>query len=295
MEEGRNISFTPNPDNGAKDMEDNLYALFGNPVSHSLSPFIHSLFAKQTHQKMTYSTIHVERDCLATALDNFQAHHGKGMNITAPFKQEAFFLVDSCNDRAKQAQAINTIFFDKKGQRVGDNTDGVGLIRDLMLRQKISIRNKRLLIIGAGGAVRGVLGPLLAEQPAEVIIANRTEGKAQQLAKEFGSLGSIQTRSFDKLMQKDFFDLVINATSINIRKKEILPLHHTLLKNAFCYDMSYSPSETAFIKQAKNQGAIAHCDGLGMLIEQAAESFYLWHGVRPDTQITFATVCNIDT
>lgn len=258
------------------------YALLGNPVSHSRSPFIHTEFARQTGEKIIYSAIHVALDGFAEALDHFQAQGGKGINITTPFKQIAFPLVNSLSERAKQAGAINTIQFHANGQRFGDNTDGIGLVRDLTIHQKIKLANKRILILGAGGAARGILGPLLAEDPAEIIIANRTPDKAFVLAKLFTHLGSVRACSLFMLGNTSF-DLVINATSAGLHG-EIVSLPDNVLKNAFCYDIAYGQ---ALLQQAQKQGARACCDGLGMLIEQAAESFYLWRHVRPETHAIF--------
>lgn len=263
------------------------YTLFGNPVSHSRSPFIHTEFARQTGEKIIYSATPVALDGLAEALDHFQAQGGKGVNITTPFKQIAFSLVNSMSERAKQAGAINTIQFYANGQRFGDNTDGIGLVKDLTMQQKIRLTDKRILILGAGGAARGVLGPLLAENPSEIVIANRTPDKASDLANLFTHLGSV--RACPLFMLGDIsFDLVINATSAGLYG-EIVSLPDNLLKNAFCYDMAYGQ---AILQQAKKQSARACCDGLGMLIEQAAESFYLWRNVRPNTQNIFDIVRN---
>lgn len=258
------------------------YALLGNPVSHTRSPFIHTEFARQTGEKIIYSAIHVAPDSFAEALTHFQAQGGKGVNITTPFKQIAFPLVDSMSERARQAGAINTIQFHANGQRFGDNTDGIGLVRDLIIRQKIKLANKRILILGAGGAARGILGPLLAENPSEIVIANRTPDKAADLVKLFAHSGSIRACSLFTLGDSSF-DLVINATSAGLHG-EIVSFPDNVLKNAFFYDIAYGQ---AILQQSKKQGARACCDGLGMLLEQAAESFYVWRHVRPETQNIF--------
>lgn len=263
------------------------YALLGNLVAHSRSPFIHTEFARQTGEKIIYSAIHVALDDFAAALDHFQAQGGKGINITTPFKQIAFSLVNSLSERARQAGAINTIQFHANGQRFGDNTDGIGLVRDLTLHQKIKLANKRILILGAGGAARGILGPLLAEGPAEIVITNRTPDKASDLARLFTHLGPV--RACPLFMLGDTaFDLVINATSAGLHG-EIFSLPDHLLKNTFCYDIAYGQT---ILQQAQKKGARAYCDGLGMLIEQAAESFYVWRNVRPDTQTIFEILRN---
>jgi shikimate dehydrogenase len=261
-----------------------FYAVLGNPISHSKSPQIHHLFAQQTQQQLTYTAIHVELNNLAKTLKNFQTRGGKGVNITLPFKQEAFLLVDSLSERAQQSQAINTIIFNNNNQRMGDNTDGIGLLRDLTLRHQIDIQGKHILILGAGGAVRGILGVLLAAKPALITIANRTESKASQLATEFSQWGPMQACLLAHLKQHSY-DLVINATSASFENSSIA-FDPSILKNTFCYDMVYSQT-TPFLQQAKAQGTHTCCNGLGMLIEQAAEAFYLWRGIRPDTDAVY--------
>lgn len=263
------------------------YALFGNPVSHSRSPLIHAEFARQTGEKILYSAIPVTLDGFAAALDHFQAQGGKGINITTPFKQVAFSFVNSLSERARQAGAINTIQFQANGQRFGDNTDGIGLVRDLTLRQKITLTGKRILILGAGGAARGILAPLLTEGPAEIVITNRSPDKASDLAKLFAHFGPVRACSL-YLLGNTSFDLVINATSAGLHG-EVFSLPDHGLKNAFFYDIAYSH---AMLQQAQIKGARACCDGLGMLVEQAAESFYVWRNVKPDTQTIFEILCN---
>ena len=263
------------------------YALFGNPVSHSRSPLIHAEFARQTGEKIIYSAIPIALDAFAAALDHFQAQGGKGINITTPFKQVAFSLVNFLSERASQAGAINTIQFQANGQRFGDNTDGIGLVRDLTLHQKIKLTNKRILILGAGGAARRILGPLLAETPAEIVITNRSPDKASDLANLFTHLGSVHACPLF-LLSDTPFDLVINATSAGLHE-EVFSLPDHILKNAFFYDIAYGQT---MLQQAQNKGARACCDGLGMLIEQAAESFYVWRNIRPDTQTIFEMLRN---
>ena len=258
------------------------YAVIGNPIHHSLSPLIHSLFAEQTNQQLTYRRILVELDGLAQALDEFAAEGGRGLNITLPFKHSAFFMVNAHSERAVCAEAINTIRFDVDGSRYGDNTDGVGLIRDIA-RQQFSLQSKRILIVGAGGAVRGVLKPLLDESPQELVIANRTEDKAIALADLFSQYGPIQACAFPDL-EKLSFDLIVNCTSASLRLEELALPQALLRKDTFCYDMAYGQSITPFLQWAKNAGAAKISNGLGMLVEQAAESFYLWRGVRPDVE-----------
>ena len=254
------------------------YAVLGHPIKHSLSPLIHRLFSEQTHQPLIYSAILVPLNGLSEALDHFQAKQGKGVNITLPFKQSAYRLVNTHTERATLAQAINTIRFHADGSRIGDNTDGIGLLRDLTQNQQISLVNKQILILGAGGAVRGILGPLLNEKPAAIVIANRTESKADELVSQFKSLGNISACSLT-LIRNHSFDIIINAIS------GALPnLPSDFDKKTFCYDLCYGNNDTVFLRWAKKLGIHSYCDGLGMLVEQAAEAFYFWRGVKPETK-----------
>lgn len=266
------------------------YAVMGNPVAHSKSPMIHKLFAEQTHKiDHTYAAILVERDGLKQALHHFAAQGGKGVNITLPFKHQACLLVNELTDRAKRAKAINTIKFNKDGTCLGDNTDGAGLIKDIKENHKFSLKNKHVLILGAGGVVSGILEPLLREQPLEVVVTNRTENKAVALAEDFSDLGVIQACPLE-LLENNSFDLVINATSMSLQN-EMMELPGSILKEgAFCYDLMCSNGATPFLLWAKEQGAERCADGMGMLIEQAAESFYLWHQIKPDTQQVLSKV-----
>lgn len=258
------------------------YGVIGNPIQHSLSPLIHTLFAEQTKQQLIYRPILVAVDSLASALNEFQAQGGKGLNITLPFKQQAFQLVNAHSERAMCAFAINTLKFNDEGDRLGDNTDGVGLIRDITLHHQFSIRGKKVLLLGAGGAVRGVIKPILQEEPSELVIANRTENKAQALAGEFLKYGSVRALTFSALVENQF-DLIINGTAASLSESSIELPENIMTNNAYCYDMVYGKGTTPFLHWAKSQGAKLCSDGLGMLVEQAAESFFIWRGVKPDT------------
>lgn len=260
------------------------YGIMGNPIQHSLSPLIHNLFAKQTQQEMSYKPILVEPNGLALALKTFQSQQGKGLNITSPFKQQAFNLVDQASDRAQRAKAINTIQFLENGQSLGDNTDGLGFLRDITINKRFSLQNKQILILGAGGAARAILKPLFTEKPKQITIANRTENKAHWLAEEFSDLGNIRPSSLPQL-KGSLFDLIINATSASLLNENIELPDNLLNPQAFCYDMTYSKTLTPFLLWAKSQGAAQYEDGLGMLIEQAAESFYIWRNIKPDTSL----------
>ena len=257
------------------------YAVMGNPITHSKSPLIHTLFAKQTQQQMEYSAIQVDLGGFEQAVGNFNASGGKGLNITVPFKQEAFAVVNEISDRAKRAGAVNTIKFESK-RIFGDNTDGIGLVNDLINNLLLDLKDLRILLMGAGGAARGVIAPLLEAHPSMLVIANRTPDKAVALANAFGDLGYVQGCGYAQLQELQF-DLVINATAASLQG-EVPPLPDELLaEQAVCYDMMYGAKPTAFMAWSAVHGAARSVDGLGMLVEQAAESFYLWRGVRPET------------
>ena len=199
-----------------------------------------------------------------------------------PFKEKAFLLADSCSERASLAQAVNTLCVDGDGALIGDNTDGVGLVRDIKGNHQFQIRQRRILLLGAGGAVRGALSALVAEDPAEITIANRTPGKALQLKAEFGHLADLTAVGFGEL-DATAFDLVINGTSLGLEGK-LPPISKAVISSACCcYDMVYADSDTVFVRWARDNGAVLALDGLGMLVEQAAESFAIWHGLRPQT------------
>lgn len=257
-----------------------LYAVFGNPISHSKSPAIHRQFAEQTGQDMHYTRQLVNEGEFEKAAQDFFAQGGKGLNITVPFKLNAFEFAQKRTPRAERAGAVNTLALLGNGTILGDNTDGIGMIHD-MHNLGWEIEGKRVLILGAGGAVRGILQPLLEEQPARVTITNRTLSKAEELAKNFLDLGDIQAKAFEQL-QSDNFDIVINGTSASLHG-ELPPLPEKLLAaNASCYDMMYGSEPTVFLQWAKSHGATQIADGLGMLIGQAAEAFYVWRQIRPE-------------
>jgi len=264
------------------DSQKDVYGVMGNPITHSKSPTIHSLFAKQTNQRLEYSAIHVDTGGFRQAIGNFQASGGKGLNITVPFKQEAFDLADDCSARANRAGAVNTLKFEDK-KIFGDNTDGVGLVNDLRNNLNIEIQNKRILLMGAGGATRGVLNPLLTEKPKSLFIVNRTVDKAQDLSDLFSDYGNVSAGSYTAL-ENNQFDIIINATAASLQG-ELAPLPDGIVApNAVCYDMMYGTEPTLFMNWASQHNATIVCDGLGMLVEQAAESFSIWRGVHPDTQ-----------
>lgn len=263
------------------------YAVFGNPIAHSKSPQIHAAFAAQTQQDLIYDRQLVAADQFIAMAKNFFASGGSGLNITVPFKLEAFELADVVSERAEAAGAVNTLKKMPDGKIYGDNTDGAGLLRDITQNLGWTIKNKRVLLLGAGGAVRGVIAPLLAEQPSRVVIANRTLEKAEALVKDFSVGKSAQEikllRASSLQIHARPFDIVINGTSASLGG-EMPDLDPAILNpNACCYDMMYGTQLTPFLQWAQRHGAQV-ADGLGMLVEQAAESFYLWRGVRPETK-----------
>ena len=258
------------------------YAVIGNPINHSKSPFIHTEFAKQTGQDLDYIARKIPLDDLASGLKQLQSEGFKGINITVPFKEQAWRQVSDKSPHAQRAGAINTIIFNDDGTLTGDNTDGIGLCRDLINNHQIELKGKRLLLLGAGGAARGVIEPLLQYQPSLLFIANRTASKATVLSSLFAEFGNVNGGGYDALSGS--FDVIINATAASLQG-EVPPLPDTVLNpNSVCYDMMYSDSDTAFITWAKRRGAAKAIDGLGMLVEQAAAAFQLWRGVCPETQ-----------
>lgn len=264
------------------------FAVMGDPIAHSKSPEIHQAFAKQFNIALSYERILVAAGKLADALLEFQKAGGYGVNITLPLKEEAFNLVQEKSVAATQAGAINTIIFHNHKMR-GENTDGIGLIRDLQNHQ-ISLANKRLLILGAGGAVRGILSVILAEQPAKIIIANRTVIKAKNIIQNYSN-PTLEICALDSIPDLTF-DLIINATSAGT-KGENLQLPKKAVQNSICYDLAYGENSKAFLSWAKANGASLTLNGIGMLVEQAAEAFYLWHGKRPETRSVIATLLNL--
>jgi shikimate dehydrogenase len=255
------------------------YAVMGNPIQHSKSPFIHSQFALQTKQQLTYVAILVTNteQAFKQAVREFQADGGLGLNITVPFKMLAAEIATQLSSRVQIAGAANTLYF--VGDEIqADNTDGIGLVRDLTINNNYILTNKNILILGAGGAARGVLGPLLAQQPASCTIVNRTLSKAQDLANLFAP--QVKAISYAELV--DNYDLIINATAASLQQ-ELPPLPIMDLTATYCYDMMYAAQDTPFISWCRQHSALQCSDGLGMLVEQAAESFAIWRGIRPNT------------
>jgi shikimate dehydrogenase len=265
------------------------YAVLGNPVAHSKSPRIHAQFAREAGQDLSYSTLLVAPGHFTQAVSSFFTEGGKGLNITVPFKQEAWALAVDRSEPATLAGAVNTLFLDAGGRLQGHNTDGIGLVRDIKQNHAGKLAGKTVLILGAGGATRGILLPLLQENPAAICIANRTISKAMELVTIFAGYGAVHGCGMEQLAGQQF-DWVINATAASLHG-ELPPLPPGLLnRGAWCYDLMYSKEPTVFCQWASQQGAQRSLDGLGMLVEQAAESFYLWRGVRPTTAAALAAL-----
>jgi len=262
------------------------YCVFGNPVAHSKSPAIHARFAAITQQDMDYEKHLAPLDGFAASVHAFIATGGRGANVTVPFKEEAFRLCTRLSQRAERAGAVNTLCF--AGNEIfGDNTDGAGLVRDITHNLGFDLSGQRILLLGAGGAVRGTLEPLLAAQPASLFVANRSADKAEALAALFNSTITVNGGNFAKIAGKSF-DLIINATSASLAG-QALPLPPGIFAaGSLAYDMMYGKGDTPFMQQARAQGAGRCADGLGMLVEQAAEAFALWRQVRPETAAVLA-------
>lgn len=258
------------------------YAVFGDPIQHSKSPRIHSLFAQQTQQDLDYVAQQVPAGTFVAATNAFFANGGQGLNCTVPLKELAWQYADQLTERARLAKAVNTLAKQADGSILGDNTDGIGLVNDLSRNHQIQLAGKRILILGAGGATRGIILPLLDCQPAQISIANRTVSKAEALVADFAAQGRLTALSFEALAGQQF-DVVLNATSASL-SDQLPPLPADLLAaNACCYDLAYGNQPTTFVKWGLAQGAAQSLDGLGMLVEQAAEAFFIWRGVRPAT------------
>jgi shikimate dehydrogenase len=258
------------------------YALVGHPVEHSRSPLIHTVFARQTGQRLTYELIDAEPAAFETAVRGFGAAGGKGLNVTVPHKESAFALCGAKSEAATVAGAVNTISI-ADGVLHGDNTDGIGFIRDVTVNLRQPLAGARIVVLGAGGAARGILGPLLNEKPAQIVLANRTKDRADEVVAKFASAGVV-AHTFAELADQTAFDVLINATSAGL-KGETPPFPASLVgPDSFCYDLVYSSSDTPFVAWAKAHGAARAAQGWGMLVEQAAESFAIWRGVRPDTK-----------
>ncbi len=254
--------------------------VMGNPIDHSKSPEIHEQFAQQFNLAVNYTKVKPDLDKFPVAVNQFIKDKGYGFNVTLPFKLEAYHLATERSDRAQIAKSVNTVLIKPDGTLFGDNTDGMGLINDIIKNLNYSLSHKKILIIGAGGAVRGILQPLLSHSPKELIIVNRTLKNAEQLAHEFKPFGNIKSGEFLNLENLNF-DVVIDGTSFNSHLS--FPDSLSLSENSLCYDLKYSNQPTSFMQWALSKGATQVTDGLGMLVEQAAEAFNVWTSKKPET------------
>ena len=259
-----------------------FYAVIGDPVSHSKSPLIHSLFATQTGESISYVAQKVVTEKFEKFVSEFFEGGGFGLNVTLPHKERAYKLARNCDRGAQMAEAANTLFLDSTGEICAANTDGTGLVADIKLNNGVQIRGKDLLLLGAGGAVRGALVSLIEEKPSSITVVNRTLSRANFLKTKFNKIPRFKISTYDELDHD--YDLIINGTSLGLTN-EVPPLKAVNVRQgAFCYDMFYSDGQPAFVNWAKANGAGKAIDGLGMLVEQAAESFLIWRGIRPETR-----------
>jgi shikimate dehydrogenase len=265
------------------------YGVVGHPVAHSWSPFIHGLFARQSGELMSYRLYDFAPEEFSARVLEFFKQGGRGLNVTLPHKIAAVDVAGELTTRAAHAGAVNTLAVQEDGQLLGDNTDGAGLIRDLCDNLGVVITRRRILIIGAGGAARGALAPLLALEPAEIVIANRTPDRAQALATSFAKLGSVQGVGF-RYIAGGAFDLIINATSASLIGDVPAVAPTVVGPETVCYDMAYGKTATPFVQWALKLGCARALQGWGMLVEQAAESFRVWRGIRPSTASVLAAL-----
>jgi shikimate dehydrogenase len=258
------------------------YGVIGHPVAHSWSPFIHGMFARQTGESVVYRLHDVTPEDFRNYVLEFFSRGGRGLNVTVPHKVSAAELANELTPRAERAGAVNTLMLKRDNRLLGDNTDGAGLVHDLRDNLSVQLASRRVLIVGAGGATRGVIAPLLVLRPAELVVANRTAERAQSFAASFADLGTVRGCGFDDI-GAEAFDLVVNATSASL-SGEMPAIPETVIQtDTVCYDMAYGRTETPFLKWAHERGCTRAIQGWGMLVEQAAESFHLWRGVRPQT------------
>ncbi len=267
------------------------YAVIGNPIAHSKSPMIHQMFARQTGEELMYEALLSPLDKFRQTVEAFRQGGGKGLNVTVPFKQQAFDLADKLSDYAQRAGAVNTLVLEEDGTVFGANTDGIGMLRDLVVNHNSPIKDRRILILGAGGAVRGVIQPLLQQFPKQIFIANRTPERATDLAKDMQDISEgcqLAGAGFADIQGE--YDLIINGTAASLQGI-MPPIPETCLAPAVhCYDMMYAGRPTAFENWCEDQGAAKVMNGLGMLVEQAAESFSIWRGKMPDTKPVLQTM-----
>jgi len=264
----------------------NRYTVIGQPIAHSLSPVVHQLFGELTQRKIHYTRTEASPETFAGIVQQWQHSGAKGCNVTAPFKELAVQVCQRLASNAQRAGSVNTIQMHRDGNLVGHNTDGVGLVADIVSNKRRALASQRILLLGAGGAARGVIAPLLAVNPSVVHIANRTASKAQDLVELFDDLGPVSASGYEDLSELKEFDVIINATTLSM-DDGMPPLPDGVIGHkTLAYDMTYGSRDTVFMSWAKAKGATAS-NGLGMLVEQAAESFLIWEGVRPKTRMAY--------
>lgn len=265
------------------------YGVIGHPVAHSWSPFIHGMFARQTGENLVYRLHDVAAEEFRSYVLEFFSRGGCGLNVTVPHKVAAADLANELTPRAERAGAVNTLMLKRDNRLLGDNTDGAGLVHDLRDNLSVDLQNRRVLIVGAGGATRGVVAPLLVLRPAELVVANRTAERAQSFIADFQDLGAVRGCGFEGIGERAF-DVVINATSASLAGEVPAIPSTVILPETVCYDLAYGRNETSFLRWAREQGCVRAYQGWGMLVEQAAESFQLWRGVRPQTAPVLAAL-----
>ena len=271
----------------------NRYTVIGNPIAHSVSPDIHHVFGELSQRRIQYSRTEATPENFADVVRDWKEQGGLGCNVTMPFKSQAMQVVDRIKPSARRAGALNTVFMHKDGSLVGHNTDGSGLLADLCNTLQFDPNERRVLMIGAGGASRGVLGPLLDRQPSTLVIANRTLTRAQELAEQFAADGAVTAVAIEELANQPPFDLVLNATSSGLTGEQLALPNGLFAKNALAYDMVYSNTDTPFMAWARTNGAAKVIDGFGMLVEQAADAFLIWQGIRPKTRLVYPRLSHL--
>jgi len=272
----------------------NRYTVIGQPIAHSLSPPIHELFGELTQRRISYTRTECTPATFVETVRDWQANGGRGCNVTMPFKELAPEACDRLSRAAERAGSVNTILMHRDGSRVGHTTDGAGLLADIGRNRRRPLAGRRVLLLGAGGAARAVVEPLLGARPAALHVTNRTAARAEALADAFASFGPVTGAGIDALDAEAPFDIVVNATAASLAG-ELPPLPDTLLApGALAYDMTYAPGDTVFMAWARERGADV-ADGFGMLVEQAAEAFGIWEGVRPKTRMAWARLHDVRT
>jgi len=264
----------------------NRYTVIGQPIAHSLSPVVHQLFGDLTQRKVKYTRTEATPETFESIVLDWQRSGAKGCNITAPFKELAVTVCQRMAPNAKRAGSVNTIEMHRDGALVGHNTDGAGLVADIVVNKRRVLKDSRILLLGAGGAARGVIAPLLDAGPTMLHVANRTNAKADTLASLFSDMGPVSASGYEALGDMAAFDVMINATSLSLNG-EMPPLPNGLVgSQTLAYDMTYAKQDTVFMSWSRSRGADTS-SGLGMLVEQAAESFFIWEGVRPKTRMVY--------